>query len=584
MRRKSIAVGLYLLVLFMALVMAGIGFLGISGLRTANDGLSTVYLDRVVPLKDLKTIADMYAVNIVDTAHKVRNGNIPWDQARKNVDEAKKAIVEKWTAYLGTVLVEEEKTIIARLRPEMASADKATERLVAILGKEDSALIADFTIGELYPAIDPVSASFSELIDTQLSVAKREYEKSGDLYSRNFLISSLVMVFGILFSIVIATLIIRGIIRPLGLAVIVATKMADGDLTMSIPKGSGDETGQLLDAFAGMMEKLKRVIGDVASSAGNVQSGSAQISSTAQELSQGATEQAAAAEEVSSLVEELSSNEKRNADNSTAAEGIARKNSGDARKGGDSVVVMVGAMKEIAGKIGIIEEIARQTNLLALNAAIEAARAGDAGKGFAVVASEVRKLAERSQGAAKDISELSARSVAIATEAGNLIMKIVPDIERTADVVLEISAASREQSVGVDQIGKAVVQLDTVIQQNASASEELASMSEELSGQAVLLAEALTYFKLDGTGKGNAKEPKPSTARPSAPKPAAPKPAAPRLMVHGPAAARPAAPRPPAAKPAAAKSERKPGAETAPAPSRAIVPAPDATDSDFEEF
>ena len=177
------------------------------------------------------------------------------------------------------------------------------------------------------------------------------------------------------------------------------------------------------------------------------------------------------------------------------------------RRAASSVIQTVTAMKNIAGKIGIIEEIARQTNLLALNAAIEAARAGEAGKGFAVVASEVRKLAERSQSAAKEISDLSGTSVAVAEDAGRLIQAVVPEIRRTAEVVQEITSASKEQSAGTEQIGKAVNQLDNVIQQNASSSEELAAMAEELNGQAEGLTETLSYFKLPQEGPARSEEP-----------------------------------------------------------------------------
>ncbi len=229
------------------------------------------------------------------------------------------------------------------------------------------------------------------------------------------------------------------------------------------------------------------------------------MSSSAQQMSQGATEQAASAEEVSSSIEEMNSTIKQNADNALTTEKIARQAAKDTEAGGKAVAETVAAMRDIASKIGIIEEIARQTNLLALNAAIEAARAGDAGKGFAVVASEVRKLAERSQKAATEISELSARSVSTAEETGRMLAKIVPDIQKTSELIQEIAAASKEQNAGADQIGKAIMQLDQVIQQNASASEEMASMSEELSSQAEQLAEVISFFKVKNEAKSQRK-------------------------------------------------------------------------------
>jgi methyl-accepting chemotaxis protein len=203
-------------------------------------------------------------------------------------------------------------------------------------------------------------------------------------------------------------------------------------------------------------------------------------------------------------MEEMSSSIKQNSDNSGQTEKIAIKSAVDAKEGGRSVTETVSAMKEIATKISIIEEIARQTNLLALNAAIEAARAGEHGKGFAVVASEVRKLAERSQSAAGEISTLSSRSVQVAETAGEMLNKMVPDIQRTSELVQEISASSKEQDTGADQISKAIQQLDQVIQQNASASEEMASTSEELASQADMLKDTISFFRIDNSGSRQA--------------------------------------------------------------------------------
>jgi methyl-accepting chemotaxis protein len=222
------------------------------------------------------------------------------------------------------------------------------------------------------------------------------------------------------------------------------------------------------------------------------------MSSGAEQLSQGATEQAASLEEVSSSMEQMAANIGQNSENAQQTEKIVLKAAEDAKESGKAVVATAGAMKEIAGKIFIIEEIARQTNLLALNAAIEAARAGEHGKGFAVVASEVRKLAERSQTAVAEINTLSAASVQISEKAGEMLGRIVPDIQKTADLVQEITAASNEQSSGAGQINKAIQQLDLVIQQNASASEEMAATSEELLSQAEQLQSTIAFFSIDG--------------------------------------------------------------------------------------
>jgi len=277
-----------------------------------------------------------------------------------------------------------------------------------------------------------------------------------------------------------------------------ATRIAGGDLTVEILERSPQD--ELMIALRAMVQKLSEVVTDVKAAADNVAAGSQELSSSSETMSQGASEQAAAAEEVSSSMEEMSSNIRQNADNAIQTEKIASKSAKDALEGGKAVTQTVGAMKEIAGKISIIEEIARQTNLLALNAAIEAARAGEHGKGFAVVASEVRKLAERSQKAAAEISDLSSSSVEIAEQAGRMLNQMVPDIQKTAELVMEISAACKEQDTGAEQINKAIQQLDQVIQQNASASEEISSTAEELSGQAEQLQDTIAFFQVDKAG------------------------------------------------------------------------------------
>jgi methyl-accepting chemotaxis protein len=277
-------------------------------------------------------------------------------------------------------------------------------------------------------------------------------------------------------------------------------KMSNGDLTLELKAEREDEVGQLVEAVNKTIAILKGIVSDVKSAAENVTSGSLQLSAGSEQMSQGTTEQAASAEEASSSVEEMNATIRQNADNAQQTEKIAIKSAGDALESGKAVSEAVAAMKDIAKKISIIEEIARQTNLLALNAAIEAARAGEHGKGFAVVASEVRKLAERSQVAAGEISELSGKSVEVAERAGTMLTKLVPDIQKTSELVQEISASSKEQASGADQINAAIQQLNQVIQQNAGAAEEMASTAEELSSQAEQLQSTISFFKVGEDG------------------------------------------------------------------------------------
>jgi methyl-accepting chemotaxis protein len=300
----------------------------------------------------------------------------------------------------------------------------------------------------------------------------------------------------------------------------IAEKVSTGDLTVEArPLSDKDSLGHALKK---MVESLRTVVAEVTQASINVTGGSEELSSTAQQLSQGASEQAASAQETTSSMEEMTASIQQNADNAKQTDKLAGKAAEDTKAGGDAVAETVAAMKEIAAKISIIEEIARKTDLLALNAAVEAARAGEHGKGFAVVASEVRKLAERSQTAAAEISKLTAGGVRIAEEAGVMLAKLVPDIRKTAELVQEINAASAEQNNGAAQINKALQQLDQVIQQNSSASEEMAATSEELSSQAEHLQNSIAFFKVENSTSRNGQAgPKPMrTANPARPVPA----------------------------------------------------------------
>lgn len=304
------------------------------------------------------------------------------------------------------------------------------------------------------------------------------------------------------FTVLLSIFVARAIKNPILKTAEWINSLSQGDLTINVVSSSKDEVGQMQESTGKMVEKLREIVGNLVTGADSIVAASDHLNQTSQSMSQGANEQAATAEENSASLEEMSSSISQNAENAKITNNIATKNSEEAVEGGKAVDETMKAMREIAEKIGMVEDIAYNTNLLALNAAIEAARAGEHGKGFAVVASEVRKLAERSQVAAQEISEVASNSVAISEKAGSLLNSIVPNIQKTADLVQEITYASDQQAQGVTQMNNAMAQLDKVASSNAAAAEELAASSEELNSQAVSMQAAMQFFKYDASSTG----------------------------------------------------------------------------------
>jgi methyl-accepting chemotaxis protein len=379
-------------------------------------------------------------------------------------------------------------------------------------GKKEEAAAAAF--GANQKSLNAALGIADSLVEVQDHGAKAGVEDARQAYAaaRKMVIAAVAA--AILVGLFLAFTVAGAISKPLARAVEVADAIAGGDLTSQVEVSGKDETAKLLAAMRAMTEKLAEVIGEVRSGAGALSSAATQVSATSANLSQGTSEQAASVEETSSSLEQMSSSITQNAENSRATEAMASSGAKNAEESGSAVTQTVQAMKDIAERISIIEEIAYQTNLLALNAAIEAARAGEHGKGFAVVATEVRKLAERSQKAAGEISALSGQSVKVAEKSGQLLTELVPTIRKTADLVQEVAAASQEQSSGVAQINKAMAQVDQVTQRNAAASEELASTAEEMSSQAEALQDLVAFFNLGGEQRKQARR-KPAAALPA---------------------------------------------------------------------
>jgi methyl-accepting chemotaxis protein len=504
--------GTKLIASFLAVAMIAVivGAIGVVNMAHISQADSNMYRLATLPLAQISRINQAYQrirLNLIkivddgslDTAKTdaAKCGSL-MDSIRTNLQDFSKSLV-----------TEADKNNFQQIKNLLDDSYAKAGPIISLslVGKESEAraLIS----GDLQKNADLLNPLLDTATKMQEDKAAADSAGNTALFRTSFFLMIAVIVFGGLIAVLTGVFLARSVVRQLGTepATIrgIAERMAMGDLAIRF-----ETDKKPMGAFAEiltMIDKLTKVVGNILSVTENVTGGSEQINMTAQSLSQGATEQAASSEEVSASVEQMAATIKQNTDSSLTTESMSRRAAQDAAEGGAAVADTLKAMKQIASSIGIIEEIARQTNLLALNAAIEAARAGEAGKGFAVVASEVRKLAERAQKAAGEISVLSRSSVEVAEKAGKLLERIVPDIQKTADLMQEIASASKEQSIGAEQVTKAITQLDTVVQQNAASSEELAASSEELSGQSRALLDAVSFFKLEADdsvkGKGD---------------------------------------------------------------------------------
>ena len=484
-------------VLALMLVMAVVSYLR---LGTLDDEITNMVTDKFPKTVLANDVVEQ--VNI--TARAIRNAMLVKspEEAQKELDrlmDARKKTGEIYDKLDKLITSDEGRKVFAKVM-EVRKISVADQNQVLDLfksGKKDEAV--DVLVNKVRKSQGDYLKALGDLITFQSELMDKSGKQADAMAESGQRLIMILAIAAALLSVVVAWLIIRSVLKQLGgepdYARDMVVRLSEGDLTMKLETNPKDDSS-LLFAMKTMISKLSQVVTDVNGGAQALASASEEVSATAQSLSQAASEQAAGVEETSASIEQMTSSIAQNTENAKVTDGMASKAAKDASDGGEAVNATVEAMKQIAKKIGIIDDIAAQTNLLALNAAIEAARAGEHGKGFAVVAAEVRKLAERSQIAAQEIGEVAGNSVALAEKAGRLLAEIVPNIRKTSDLVQEITAASTEQSSGVGQINSAVNQLNQTTQQNASSSEELAATSEEMSGQAEQLQQTMMFFKL----------------------------------------------------------------------------------------
>lgn len=501
----DLKIGVKLLSAFtlLSVITAVVGIMGINNMGRINNMAERIYNNDLLGLSYIKeTNINLVSMDRAQKNMLLASSVSEREKQKTKMAEYKTKVFDSLDKAKGLFYTTKGKNMVAKAEDALNDYTKASQIVVAAASSEDVSKrrhSVDLSSGIGLEKADAADAVLSELTKLKEEFAKNGADETQSIYQTSRLLMILLVLGSIIFGLCIGMCISRMIGNPMKQMVTFANKIASGDMDVTIDASSKDEIGEMMKAMGQMVNNLTSVAIDVQNAANMVATGSEQVNSAAQSLAQGATEQAASIEEVSSSMEEMNSTVRQNADNAQQTSSIAVKAAHDGEHGGEAVDATVDAMKSIAEKIRIIEDIARQTNMLALNAAIEAARAGEHGKGFAVVAAEVRKLAERSQSAAKEISEVSISSVQVAEEAGATLREIVPGIKKTAELIQEINAASYEQATGIDQVTKAITQLDQVIQANSAATEEMSSTSEELSEQAEQLLKTASFFKIKGS-------------------------------------------------------------------------------------
>ncbi len=499
---------------FLSLLLIACGILGITSLASTNSALKTLYENRLIPMGQLADVARLIDRNRMAVAESMNGDPAVVTPKMAEVEKSIAQVAKSWDAYTAGPLTAEERV----LADKVATARKkfVTEGMLPTIDalKNNNAQQAmELMAGPMAQDYAPMQENMEALIKLQLDVGHAEFARSQSLYATVRNASLIAIIVGVALAMFVGLRLTRAISAPLNASVRIARNVAGGDLTQNIYVESGDETGQLLQALKDMNDGLVATVSKVRSCTETIGVASGEIAQGNADLSARTESQASSLEETASSMEELTTTVKQNADNAAQANQLVVSASEYAVKGGEvvgQVVQTMGSIKESSRKIvdiiGVIDGIAFQTNILALNAAVEAARAGEQGRGFAVVAAEVRNLAQRSAGAAKEIKSLIGDSVEkvdagsrLVDQAGQTMEQIVSSVKHVADIMGEITSASREQSAGIGEINQAITQMDEMTQQNAALVEQAAAAAESMQEQAAILAQAVAAFKLAGT-------------------------------------------------------------------------------------
>ena len=561
----TIKIRLTVVLAILSLMMIVLGSAGMSSLSNTNGSLQTVYEDRLVALGQLQDVIRSMNRAQIAMAHAALEGPAALPAMVNTVEEASASVEKVWKSYAATSMTDEEKALVKRYSAAHdAYLAEGLQPALAAARAGDLEKMKSVMKGAMSERFLPVRDSINRLVQLQMDVGKQVYESSQASYASFRLLVIGILAGGLALAAGIGWWLVRSISGPLDRAVSIAEAVAAGDLTQHIEVGSQDETGKLLAALREMNRSLVGIVGNVRQATDSIGTASSEIASGNMDLSARTEQQAGSLEETASSLEELTSTVRQNADNAKQANQLAGSASEVARRGGEvvsQVVDKMSAINESAYKIveiiSVIDGIAFQTNILALNAAVEAARAGEQGRGFAVVASEVRNLAQRAGNAAKEIKQLIDNSVSqveegsrLAGQAGSTMTEVVNSVQRVTDIIGEISAASGEQSAGLQQINQAVVQMDSATQQNAALVEQAAAAAGALQEQAASLSQAVSVFRLSASASSPAAAPAATQATPRSPAAPQPRRSAVVTQLAPRRAARPAAPA--AARPAAA--------------------------------